>query len=207
LQSPEPSLSAKPSPDFVQVGVVVGAHSFDGRLRIQRDTDNPARFRRGSELWIGAEPHRVQSTGGTADQVLVKLSGIDTREAAAALLREPVLVPAHTLPSLPDDTYYHYQLIDMTVRDDAGEVLGTLTEIISTGANDVYVITAPDRELLLPAIGDVVQSVDVPAAAMTVRLPEGLEWRPLKPAGEQKRKPPRRRPRARKPPPQTPPQA
>ena len=82
----------------------------------------------------------------------------------------------------------------MNVVDEAGERLGALTEIIATGANDVYVVTGESAELLLPALGDVILSVDVGANSMTVAVPDGLAWRETRPRREKsksRRRPPR----------------
>ena len=87
--------------------------------------------------------------------------------------------PAGDVPAPPADTYYHYQLLDMAVVDEAGSSLGTVTEILHTGANDVYVVADGESELLLPALADVVRDVDVEARRMSVALPDGIERRRL----------------------------
>jgi hypothetical protein len=87
----------------------------------------------------------------------------------------------------------------MAVVDTEGNELGRLTEVIPTGANDVYVVNGPDHELLLPALAGVIVNVDVDARRMTVDIPEGIEPRSTAPKPP-KRKPPRRRRPARKPP-------
>ena len=124
--------------------------------------------------------------------LLVRFTGIAARADAAALQGATLCVRADESPEAPPGTYYHYQLVGMSVEDAAGVRLGTLTEIIATGANDVYVVTAESAELLLPAVADVVVSVDVQANRMTAAVPEGLAWRPLRAPRETKR--PRRRP-------------
>ena len=129
------------------------------------------------------------STGDGA--LLVKLAGVDTREEAAALLGEPIFVPAGDVPAPPADTYYHYQLLDMAVVDEAGASLGTVTEILHTGANDVYVVADGESELLLPALADVVRDVNVEARRMSVALPDGIERRRL--SGPKPARPARRR--------------
>jgi 16S rRNA processing protein RimM len=166
----------------VQVGTVSGAHGYDGRLRIETETDNPARFRPGAAIWLAGEPYKVvRSSSGGVNGVLVKLEGLDSREEVAAFLHAPVTVPEDDVPAPPADTYYHYQLLDVAVVDEAGASLGTLTEILATGANDVYVITDDAGELLLPALGDVVLTVDIAERRMTVAVPEGIERRLLGP--------------------------
>ncbi len=200
MASPQHPLVTAYLADFVQVGVVSGAHGRDGRVRVQSDTDNPARFRAGADIWIGGRAYRIERAGGTGDSLLVKLAGIETMERAAELANQPVMVPASALPSLPDGSYYHYHLIGMQVRTEGGELLGSLTEVINTGANDVYVVTRGQEEILVPAIADTVKNVDLENGRMTVDLPEGLEWRQLKPPRQKSARPQRHRPRHERPP-------
>ena len=185
--------------NLVAVGVVLRAHGSDGRVRVQPETDNPQRFRRDARLLAGDRELRVERVQRMPDgSLLLRFSGIAARGDAAALQGETLYVPTDEAPEAPPGTYYHYQLVGMSVEDEAGEPLGTLTEIIATGANDVYVVTAESAELLLPAMADVVVSVDVHANRMTAAVPEGLAWRALNPPRE-KKKPRRRSPRGPKP--------
>ena len=84
------------------------------------------------------------------------------------------MVPEGEVPSAPEDEYFHYQLLGMSVRTEDGEALGALEEILETGSNDVYVVRGPGGEVLVPALATVVLQVDVDGAEMVVRLPEGL---------------------------------
>jgi 16S rRNA processing protein RimM len=181
----------EPGGDSVLVGSVVGVHGNEGTLRVHPETDNPARYARGAHVWVGGEPHTVHAVAPAPPLLLVQLRGVRTRAEAAALVGQDITVPPAALEALPEDTYYHYQLIGMAVRDASGATLGTLTEVLQTGANDVYVVSTPEQEWMIPAIGEVVTDVDVQAGVMTVTLPEGLEPRTLR--TEPKRKPPRRR--------------
>ena len=178
---------------LVIVGVILGAHGSDGRVRVQPETDNPKRFHKGARLIAGDRDLHVERVQQTPNGLLLlRFTEVTGRHEAAALHGETLYVPADDAPETPTDTYYHYQLVGMSVASEAGEPLGTLTEIITTGANDVYVVTAESAELLLPALADVIVSVDVHANSMTAAVPDGLAWRPLRPAREKPK--PRRRP-------------
>ncbi len=173
------------------VGTVAGAHGNDGRLRVAIESDNPDRFRAGSVLRIGARRLTVRRASAVpGGALLVKLDGLDSREEAAKLTHELVLVPVADVPAAPPGTYYHYQLLGMDVVTPDGQALGKLREVLVTGANDVYVVGSEDSELLVPALADVVVAVDVEGRQMTVDVPPGLEPRQLKAA---KPAPPRRR--------------
>ena len=75
---------------------------------------------------------------------------------------------------LPEGSFYHHQIIGLAVRTTDGRDLGTLSDIIETGSNDVYVVTGPDGEALIPAIPDVVQDVDISGGIITVEPVPGL---------------------------------
>ncbi len=186
---------SEPPEAYVVVGVVLGAHGSDGRVRVQPETDNPERFRRGGRVVAQERPLVIERTQRAPDgALLVKFEGVTGRDAAAALRGAELCVPAEETPQTPPGAYYHYQLIGLGVVSAAdGEPLGTLTEILSTGANDVYVVTCGDAELLLPALADVIIEVNAAAGRMTAAVPEGLEWRTLRPRKSAPRKRPARR--------------
>lgn len=183
-----PTVSAPPNEPVI-VGVVLGPHGNDGRVRAQPETDNPQRFRRGGRVIAQGRSLVVERTQRAPDgALLVKFEGVSDRDAADALRGVEISVPAEETPPAPPGSYYHYQLIGLSVISAAdGETMGTLTEIVSTGANDVYVVTREDAELLLPALADVVTEVNVGEGRMTAAVPEGLEWRTLRPRAPRKR--------------------
>ena len=84
-----------------------------------------------------------------------------------------VFVRADALPDLPEGVYYHHQLVGLTVKDESGKIFGKLDEILQTGSNDVYVIRDADgKEVLFPALEDVIISIDLEQQIMIVRPPE-----------------------------------
>ena len=106
--------------------------------------------------------------------MIVKLEGIDSRTAAEGLRNKSLTVPQDQVPVLPQGEYYHFQIIDLEVSTSEGEHLGQIVEIISTGANDVYVVASEAGQLLIPAIDHVIKEVDLDRGIMVVQLPEGL---------------------------------
>ena len=95
-------------------------------------------------------------------------------EQAAGLQGAVVEVPEREVSPLQEGCYYYFQIIDLQVYTTQGEWLGTVRDVLSTGANDVYVVQGGEREVLIPALDDVVVEVDVERRRMTVDLPEGL---------------------------------
>ena len=111
--------------------------------------------------------------------MIVKLTGIDDRSEAERYRNPWLFVEEADAMELEEGQYWIHDLIGLTVVAEDGRLLGTLTDVLATGANDVYVLAAAadvnnGREILIPAIADVILSVDVANRRMTVRLPEGL---------------------------------
>ena len=138
-------------------------------------TDFPERLRAGKLVYIG-EDHRPMHISHKRSQdraLLLTFPGIDTPEAAGNLRNARVYTKADSLPELPEGEYYHHQLMGLKVVDEAGLEIGALTEIIETGANDVYVATSVEgKEILFPAIESVILGVDLDRNEMRVKLPD-----------------------------------
>ena len=161
-------------PEFALVGIIVGAWGVAGEARVQPHSDNPRRFAPGSRVLVEGKPQRITRCRWHQGFALVKLDGVQTREEAAGLKGARLEVPLEDAPALTPDTYYHFQILDMEVWTSHGEYLGHIQDILTTGSNDVYVARDGDREVLIPALGDVVVEVDTKTGRMTVDLPEGL---------------------------------
>ena len=163
-------------PDWLVVGKIVAAFGTKGEIRVMSQTDFPERFAAGSRLFVEREPgaFTVQTCRWHKGQPLLKLSGIEDRDRAEAFHGRYLRVPGEALAPLEDGEYYLFQLMGLTVVADDGRELGTIGDILHTGANDVYVVPTPKGELLLPAIKEVVQEVDLSAGRMTVHLLPGL---------------------------------
>lgn len=161
------------------MGRVASVHGQEGVVRVVPQSDNPRRFRVGATLWAGDTRYTIERVQRHGAQLLLTFAGMDAA-SAAALAGQALSVAEADVPAPPAGTYYHYQLIGMDVVSDAGKDLGTLTEVLETGANDVYVVRSPSAEWLLPATPEVVMAVDLAAHRMTVHMMEGLEARPLR---------------------------
>ena len=85
-----------------------------------------------------------------------------------------ITVPETSAPELPEGEYFHFQLLGLRVFTEAGEELGRLSEILETGSNDVYVVSGPDGQILVPALSEVIQEIKLSEKIMVVRLPDGL---------------------------------
>lgn len=157
---------------------------MDGEVRARILTDFPARFAGLRTVYLGDEatPYRLERSRllGDRNEVLLKLGGVDSPEAAAKLRFFMVQVPTEKAVPLPPDRYYHYQILGLAVVTTDGRALGQVAQILRTGSNDVYVVWGADGEILIPAIADVVRQVDLASGRLVVSLLEGMEAQPRK---------------------------
>lgn len=159
-------------PVFLSVGKLRRPHGLAGEILMEVMTDFPERMRRGRELLLGEThtPVELEKSRVHPPFLLLKFRGIDTPEEVGKFRNCMVYVRADSLPALPEGQYYHHQLVGLQVVSEDGRLLGELTEVMETGANDVYVVTAEDgKETLLPAIDAVILSIDLAQKTMTVR--------------------------------------
>ncbi len=169
-------------PRFLVIGKVIGAHGIGGELKAQVMSEDPHRFGRMEQIYIGPdehepEPRTLERFRLHKGHALLKLAGIGDRDAAASLRGQLLYVPFKDAIPLEEGEYYEFQILDLEVWTVSGDHLGKVVEIIETGANDVYVVhgTYPGhKEILIPAIESVVLEIDLEGARMVVELPEGL---------------------------------
>lgn len=163
---------------YLAIGQIIRAHGLRGELSVRVLTEFPERFETTEWVYLGNEfeatAYRLESFRWHQQNVLLTLTGVINRTQAEALTGLFVQVPLEEAMPLPEGTYYLYQLIGLQVTTTTGEVLGIVANILETGANDVYVIKNDDREILLPAIPDVIKSVDLAQGVMLVQLMDGL---------------------------------
>ena len=164
---------------LVRIGRLGRAHGLRGELTLD-DVALTALELHGIHrfTWRGPRGATSELTLATArpahDRMLVRFEGYADRERAQGLSQGELMAESERLPDPGPGLSYTFQLIGLEVRTTAGRRLGTLDEVISTGANPVYVVHG-EREWLVPAAPGVVQHVDYEARTLTVELPAGLE--------------------------------
>jgi 16S rRNA processing protein RimM len=165
---------------LVPVGKIVRTHGLRGALKI---------FPYGETLGL-QEPGAKFHLCSASDQEELELTLVSLRfqgrhcvvqfaelpdiDTAQRVVERELLVPEASLPPTAEGEYYHYQLIGLRVETVAGQEIGILRGIIETGSNDVYVVDAGTREILIPALADVVLEVDLQEGRMVIEPPEGL---------------------------------
>lgn len=179
IKTNESSGLQQPEFRYLAIGRVVRAHGIRGEISVAVLTDFPERFDDTEWVYLGdafeATPYRLKKYRWHKQNVLLTLEGIASRTEAEQLTQLLVQVPVEEAVPLPDGGYYLYQLVGLPVITSQGDILGTIDHIIETKANDVYVINNDqDQEILLPAIPDVIKSVDLEKRKVVVELLDGL---------------------------------
>lgn len=165
--------------DLIKVGKIVGTHGYKGTVKAIPLTDFPERFQPQKQFIVtrGKEMLELtlQSCGIHRGLLLLKFAEINSLEEADRYKDSFIHVEMKDLFVLPEGHYYQFELLGMDVEDLEKGFLGKLTEILETGANDVYVVQSEQYgEILIPAIDQVIRQVDVRQKRMLVQLLPGL---------------------------------
>jgi 16S rRNA processing protein RimM len=171
--SPDPG-----EPEFLAVGQLRRPHGVRGEILMSVWTEYPERLVPGAMVYVGDGqiPVHIRSVRWHRDDMLIAFEGYLTRETVGLFRNQILMVHAADLPPLEDGEFYLHQLIGMIVVDDqAGTILGAITEIIETGANDVYIVrNESGSEILLPAIDPVILDIDIEKRMIRVHILPGL---------------------------------
>ena len=157
----------------IVIGRVGAAHGIHGDLRIIPLTDFPERFSALREVMVGDELLHVAHVKPQGKNFLMRFREYTVREDAQRLTGRLLTVARAEAAPLDEGEYYVFDIVGLTVYDEEDNELGSVENVLRTGSNDVYAVRSEDgRELLIPAMRAVVQSIDLPGGRMTVRLPE-----------------------------------
>jgi len=153
------------------MGRIAAPYGIKGWIKVQPFTDSPHGLLQYAAWQVGGEGHWqervVESAKPHGVSVLAKFEGIDGREAAALLRGQRIAVSRDVFPVAAKNEYYWADLIGLQVVNAAGVILGTVSRLFETGANDVMVVDG-DRERLVPFIGSVIRKVDIPGGIIQV---------------------------------------
>jgi 16S rRNA processing protein RimM len=164
-------------PDLTCVGALAGSFVVRGEVRLKSFCAvpediagyNPLQFEDGRETTL-------RLTGQIKNGLSARLSGVGTKEAADALRGARLYVPRDRLPHLPDDEFYHADLIGLAVHDTGGALLGKVTAVHNHGAGDLLEVKGPTAKggVLVPFTRAIVPTVDLRAGRIVADPPEGL---------------------------------
>ena len=161
------------------VGKVIRPHGLDGVLRIFSYAESEKTFLNRATVYIRpgrGEPreHRVRSIKPHKNIFLLKLEELNSLEEAEKYRHAAIFIRRDALAREEEDGYYWFDLLGIQVHLTTGEYVGKISHIFPTGGHDIYVVTDGDREVMIPASHDVVETIDLENKRMTIREMEGL---------------------------------
>lgn len=165
-----------PAPDeWMPLGTLTAPWGIRGEIKIRLDAD-PAIARQVKTVYLGPErrPVAVRGWHQRGRFHTIAFDGIDSVNAAEALRNLSVAIPRADAPALPEGHFFVDQVVGLRAVTTGGREIGRITEVIATGANDVYVVRGPQGEVLIPAIRDVVVEIDVANGLLRVEPMPGL---------------------------------
>lgn len=165
--------------DLLQVGVITGTHGLKGEVKVFPTTDDKTRFMDLVDVILidGKKqiPLKVEYCKFFKQFVFVKFEEFDDINQVEQFKRCPIMVTRENAVPLEEDEYFIADLIGMSIVDDSGVTIGTLENVIETGANDVYEVRMPDGgHILLPAIKECILDVDMEDRVILVHMLKGL---------------------------------
>ena len=164
--------------DLLQVGSIIKPHGVHGEVKVYPTTDDLNRFKKLKEVILDTGKEKIDlhinSVKIQNGVVILGFKEFDNPEVMEKYRKCPLLITRDNAVPLNKDEYFIADLIDIKVITDEGKELGTLTDVIETGSNDVYVVSDGKSEVLIPAIHDCIVSVSTEDSLMTVHLLPGL---------------------------------
>lgn len=176
--------------DYLQVGVIANTHGVRGEVKVFPTTDDPARFKKLKKVILDTGKEQLGLTitqvKFSKNMVLLKFRDFDNINDVEQYKGKGLFVTREQAVACGEDEYFIADLIGMEVKAEGGHLLGELTDVIQTGANDVYVVQVREdspyaprvagkkKELLLPAIKDCILAVDMGQREMQVHVMPGL---------------------------------
>jgi len=162
--------------DLICVGAIAGAFGVAGEVRLKSFCSDPTDIAAYGPLLSedGSRDYHITLTRPVAGGLGARIKGVTTKEQADALRGTSLYVPRDRLPKLPDDEFYHTDLIGLSAYDPGGAALGTVTAVYNHGAGDILEISPAGHKsaLLLPFTLAIVPNVDLAAGRIVVDLPE-----------------------------------
>lgn len=165
--------------EWISIGKILKPRGVHGEVKVLPLTDIPGRFEQLDEVYVERTTDDVQRM--SIDRVksykgfiYLQFQGVNTIEAAEELRGKYLQVARAQVPELPENEFYHFEIIGAEVYTEDRRYLGTVRDILETGAHDVFIVRDADREYLIPSHPDIMTQIDRTAARITVRPLEGL---------------------------------
>jgi len=168
--------------EYFEIGQIVNTSGLKGILKIKPFTDDIKKFSNLKTIYIktksGLTEFKIEQVRYVKNMVMLKLAGIDTVEEAEKYRNLYIKILRDQEEELEEGSYYVVDILGCKVNTDANKELGKIVDVFQTGSNDVYVVKDEQgKQILLPAIKQVIKNVDIKNKIITVHLLEGLVWK------------------------------
>ena len=161
--------------DIIKLGKITAPQGIKGEVRVYPYTDKPTRFSEIEAVLLDGRRCRIEKARYMKNMAILKLEGIDDRNAAEALRNRELLLPREELWKQPEDTYFVDDLVGCAVVSEDGAPVGTLKTVHSRPAQDLYEIERADgSSFLLPAVKEFIKDVKTDEKIIVIHLIEGL---------------------------------
>lgn len=162
----------------ITIGKITRTRGLKGEVVISPLTDDPERFFLLKEVWIsgkeGSKIFQIEKVKKLNEKIFLKFQGIDSPEAAMPLVNSFLEIQKESLPPLPQNRYYVFDIIGLEVLTTQGKKIGVIKDVISLPANDVYTVSSGTKEYDIPATKEVVKKIDLHKKIMIIEPLEGL---------------------------------
>ena len=164
----------------IKIGTIVNAVALRGEVKVYHFSDYKERFEELEEIIVErkgkGKTYKIENVRYQKDMAILKLKGVDDRNAAEALKEHDILITEDDLRELPEDTFYVRDLIGCSVLNaETGAEIGTIRDVLQNSAQDIYVVkTAGGKDAMIPAVGDFVDEVNIEDKYVKVKLIPGL---------------------------------
>ena len=165
--------------ELLEIGKIMRAHGIAGRMKVLSYLESSEDLNDLPEVSIGRNVQEitafpVESVQPGKGSFVLKLGGIEDRDAAEQWRGASVWMAADRMKPLPEGEYYWRDIIGLQAETEEGESLGRIAGVFPTGGHDVYICRSGKKELLIPAVGEVVRKIDLDRKRIVIRLPKGL---------------------------------
>jgi len=167
------------SEELIPVGKIIGPHGIKGQMKLHSYSGNPDSLSAARSVTLKTpagtlHEYPVNCFKANSGKFIIGFTGIDDINLVQPFVGNEVCLKRGQLPGLDEDEYYWSDLIGLQVFTDDGTLLGTVTDIFETGSSDIYVVRNEEREYLIPAIADVIKSVDPTGGRIVITPLDGL---------------------------------
>lgn len=162
--------------EYIEFGKIVNTHGIKGEVKIYSYTDNPSNILNLKKVYIENVEYQVERIRLASNMFILKLKGIDRIEDTVSIKNKEIYREVLKKEKESLEEFFVRDLIGLDVVDEEENKIGILSDVINTGANDIYIVKKEDaKELLLPAIKQVIKNIDIKNKKIVVKIMEGLE--------------------------------